>query len=105
MIDFKDESSWFLDSSLLIYDTIVRNFIWAQWDPAVQALYYIQLKPSAKISLEKDEKDKVLSPTLSAQQFNDDLATETVVNINFVYIKYRFLLIRSIILYFSLIFP
>lgn len=65
---------------MLVYESIVKNFIWAQWDAAAQALYYILLRPSAKILLEKDDKDKAaLSPTLSAQQFNDDLPTETVV--------------------------
>lgn len=61
-------------------ESIVRKFIWAQWDPNVQALYYIHMKPSTRNSLEKDDKDEDgLSPTLSAHQFHDDLPTETVV--------------------------
>lgn len=83
-IDFKQEQSWYLDTKMLVHDNIVKNFIWAQWDANVQALYYILLRPSTKILLEKDDKDKAaLSPTLSAQQFNDDLPTETVVSIYF----------------------
>lgn len=80
-IDFKQKSSWYLDLDMLINESIVRNFTWAQWDPIVQAIYYIHLKPSTRNLLEKDEKDKGLSPTLSAYQFNDDLPTETVVSI------------------------
>lgn len=79
-IDFKQRSSWYLDFDMLINESIVRNFTWAQWDPVVQAIYYIHLKPSTRNLLEKDEKDKGLSPTLSAYQFNDDLPTETVVS-------------------------
>lgn len=77
-IDFKQTDSWYMDAELLVNESIVRNFIWAQWDPIVQALYYIHMKPSAKTSLEKD--DKGLMPTLSAHQFHDDLPTETVVS-------------------------
>lgn len=80
-IDFKQKSSWYLDLDMLVNESIVRNFTWAQWDPIVQAIYYIHLKPSTTRSLlEKDEKDNGLSPTLSAYQFNDDLPTETVVS-------------------------
>ena len=78
-IDFKDKSSWYLDVDILTHESIVRQFIWAQWDPVVQALYYIHMKISNRNLLEKDEKDKGLSPTLSAYQFHDDLPTETVV--------------------------
>ncbi|XP_037037628.1 protein pigeon isoform X1 [Bradysia coprophila] len=80
-IDFKQKSSWYLDLDMLVNESIVRNFTWAQWDPVVQAIYYIHLKPSTRNLLEKDEKDKGLIPTLSAYQFNDDLPTETVLNI------------------------
>lgn len=81
-IDFRQKSSWYLDLDIMVNESIVRNFTWAQWDPVVQAIYYIHLKPSTRNLLEKDEKDKGLSPTLSAYQFNDDLPTETVVSIN-----------------------
>lgn len=81
-IDFKQSSSWFLDTDALANESIVRNFCWAQWDPIVQALYYIHMKPSTRNSLEKDDKDKGLMPTLSAHQFHDDLPTETVVRKN-----------------------
>lgn len=64
-------------------DTIVKSFTWSQWDPSIQALYYIHLKPVAKTLLEKDDNliEKPLNPTLSAYQFHDDLPTETVVSI------------------------
>lgn len=71
-----------LDPKLLKSEVIVKNFTWAQWDPLVQALYYIHLKPVSRTLLEKEENqsEKVLNPTLSAYQFHDDLPTETVVN-------------------------
>lgn len=65
---------------MLINESIVRNFTWAQWDPVVQAIYYIHLKPSSRNLFDRDDKDRGLSPTLSAYQFNDDLPTETVVS-------------------------
>lgn len=72
-------------------------FVWAQWDAAVQALYYIHLKAPIRSAFEKDDDDDAaagtvgsprrrpppppLTPTLSAHQFHDDLPTETVLNI------------------------
>ena len=63
-------------------ELIVKNsFIWSQWDAKMQALYYIHLKQSTRISLEKEEDEKITTPTLSAFQFHDDVPTETVLNI------------------------
>lgn len=64
-------------------ETIVKHFTWAQWDSAIQALYYIHLKPSTRSILEKEDStnDPKLCPTLSAYQFHDDLPMETVMNI------------------------
>lgn len=62
-------------------EVIVRSFTWSQWDSSIQALYYIHLKQTTRICLEKEEDEKQISPTLSAFQFNDDLPTETVLNI------------------------
>lgn len=69
------------DKSNIKIETIVKNFIWSQWEPKIQCLFYIHLKQSTRISLEKEEDDNVLSPTLSAFQFHDDLPTESVLNI------------------------
>lgn len=87
VIDFTDNSSWFFDPSILVCESLVRNFTWAQWDPSVQALYYIHLKPTTRsISLlEKYNSESSLSPTLSAFQFNDDLPTETVVSVTLLF--------------------
>lgn len=79
-IDLKNENSWLLDRSLITREIIVKHFIWAQFDANVQALYYIHLKPVAKSSLEKDDKDLSMTTTLSAHQFHENLPRETVVS-------------------------
>lgn len=70
-----------VDKTTMKNDTIVKNFVWSQWEAKTQSLFYIHLKLTTRISLEKEEDDKILSPTLSAFQFHDDLPTETVINI------------------------
>uniref|UniRef100_A0AAG5DL41 Gamma-secretase-activating protein C-terminal domain-containing protein n=1 Tax=Anopheles atroparvus TaxID=41427 RepID=A0AAG5DL41_ANOAO len=88
-IDYGNPMAWELDRDSLKSETLTKSFIWAQWDPAVQALYYIHLKPSTRTIFEKEEDaagetgeaEKRLQPTLSAFQFHDDLPTETVLNI------------------------
>lgn len=82
-IDFKDADSWALDRAHIVGETIVKHFIWAQWDPVVQALYYIHLKPTMRSLLEKDDvpKEKDFTTTLSAHQFHETLPRETVVGL------------------------
>lgn len=80
-IDFSKDN-WFFERSSLSMDTIARSFIWCQWDPTIQALYYIHYKPTTRISLENNDQaegEVTMRPTLSAFQFHDDLPTETVV--------------------------
>lgn len=88
-IDFKYYDTWYLDTKSISREVIVKHFIWAQWDPIVQALYYIHLKPTTRSLLEKDDdKSKengiTSTTTLSAHQFNESLPRETVV-CNFVF--------------------
>lgn len=86
-MDFANDEEWYLDVTLLTPECLVKKFTWAQWDSDNQALYYIHMKPKAKsISLmesddDNDNNESVMSPTLSAFQFNDKLPTETVVGI------------------------
>lgn len=71
-------------------ETLVKSFIWAQWDARNQVLYHIQNKRAAPVSMfteedftatDADKKYKLpcASPTLSGFQFHDDLPHETVV--------------------------
>lgn len=70
-----------IDDSTMQNTLIVKNFVWSQFEAKTQSLFYIHLRLTTKISLEKEEDDKVMSPTLSAFQFHDDLPTESVINI------------------------
>lgn len=70
-----------LDHPTMKTELIVKSFVWCQWDAKIQSLFYIHLKQSTRISLEKEEDEKVTIPTLSAFQFHDDVPTETVLNI------------------------
>lgn len=84
--DIRKSDSLHLDRDLIGREVIVKHFIWAQWDPTAQALYYIHLKPSTKSSLEKDDATKENDEastitTLSAHQFHENLPRETVVRI------------------------
>uniref|UniRef100_A0A182SMR9 Gamma-secretase-activating protein C-terminal domain-containing protein n=1 Tax=Anopheles maculatus TaxID=74869 RepID=A0A182SMR9_9DIPT len=88
-IDYTNPNAWELNADAMKSETLTKAFIWAQWDPVVQALYYIHLKPTTRTIFEKEdemsgeqgEASKRLQPTLSAFQFHDDLPTETVLNI------------------------
>lgn len=82
-LDYTDPMAWYWDKSCLKKETITKSFVWAQWDPLVQALYYIHMKPAPKTLFEKDDgsTEKKMNPTLSAFQFHDELRTETVLNI------------------------
>lgn len=81
-VDLSIPDSWCLNSDLIPKEVIVKHFIWAQWDAAVQALYYIHLKPVMRSSLEKDDGKEVetMTTTLSAHQFHENLPRETVVS-------------------------
>ncbi|KAK9890377.1 hypothetical protein WA026_010470 [Henosepilachna vigintioctopunctata] len=74
-----------LELSDFSYESIVRVFIWAQWDPIHQILYYIHNKKPARSLIEGEEgllpNSSKLSPTLSGLQFHDELPHESVLNI------------------------
>lgn len=85
-ISLNNVDTWRLDAEAIGREVIVKHFIWAQWDPITQALYYIHLKPTVKSSLEKDddktkENAMATTTTLSAHQFHENLPRETVVRL------------------------
>lgn len=64
-------------------ESLVRVFIWAQWDPINQTLYYIHYRKAARSIVEGEEQEAItaskMTPTLSGLQFHDDLPHESVV--------------------------
>lgn len=65
-------------------ETLVKTFIWAQWDMINQVLYHIHHRriPASVVTENDDENNSRSSkPTLSGLQFHDDLPHETVVSI------------------------
>lgn len=77
--DFTD-----LTSESFAYESLVRTFTWAQWDPVHQTLYYIHNRKPSKCLVEGEEESPMKSgnkvlPTLSGLQFHDDLPHESVV--------------------------
>lgn len=87
-IDFTRNDSWYFDINALKQEVIAKNFTWAQFDSTNQALYYIHLKETTKISLENAEDEKIMISTLSAFQFHEDMPTETVVSKNSFFVEY-----------------
>lgn len=72
-------------------ESLVRTFVWAQWDCIHQVLYYIHYRKPARCLVEGEENEvqenAKLSPTLSGLQFHDDLPHETVVSFFFIFFK------------------
>lgn len=65
-------------------ETLVKTFIWAQWDMINQVLYHIhhrQIPASLVTEDDNQNSSKASRPTLSGLQFHDDLPHETVVSI------------------------
>lgn len=67
-------------------ESLVKAFIWAQWDMINQVLYHIHHKkiPLSLVSEDEEEKENKserTNPTLSGLQFHDELPHETVLNI------------------------
>lgn len=90
----------FINDSCLRNESLVRAFIWAQWDCVHQVLYYIHYRKPIRCLVEGEEceanESMILSPTLSGLQFHDDMPHETVVsNISFnliIFLKIRIVL-------------
>ncbi|XP_026675178.1 protein pigeon isoform X2 [Ceratina calcarata] len=67
-------------------ESLVKTFIWAQWDMINQVLYHIHHRKMAVSVVSENEEDKEnksvrTNPTLSGLQFHDELPHETVLNI------------------------
>ncbi|XP_064215445.1 protein pigeon isoform X2 [Tribolium castaneum] len=75
-----------LNAENFFYESLVRKFSWAQWDPIHQTLYYIHNRKPTRCLVEGEEETppsltSKTSPTLSGLQFHDDLPHESVLNI------------------------
>ncbi|XP_044257578.1 protein pigeon isoform X2 [Tribolium madens] len=74
-----------LNAENFVYESLVRKFTWAQWDPIHQTLYYIHNRKPTRCLVEGEEETPSLTsktlPTLSGLQFHDDLPHESVLNI------------------------
>ncbi|GJQ76606.1 hypothetical protein Trydic_g15469 [Trypoxylus dichotomus] len=67
-----------------VVESIVRIFIWAQWDAKHQTLYYIHFRKPVKSILDVEDAESngmKMYPMLSGLQFHDDLPHESVLNI------------------------
>ncbi|VEN54648.1 unnamed protein product, partial [Callosobruchus maculatus] len=69
-------------------ETLVGKFLWAQWDPEQQTLYYIHNRKRNRCIAYSEgeeenssENDNKTTPTLSGLQFNDEVPHESVLNI------------------------
>nr|XP_012148948.1 PREDICTED: protein pigeon isoform X2 [Megachile rotundata] len=67
-------------------ESLVKEFIWAQWDMINQVLYHIHHRriPVSLVSEDEDTKENKsvrTNPTLSGLQFHTELPHETVLNI------------------------
>ena len=79
-----DDADEFAIASLT-QESLVRTFMWAQWDASNQVLYHIHNRRAPTSLVTEDEaesRSKTVgsSPTLSGLQFHDDLPHETVVS-------------------------
>lgn len=84
-IIFDTSISDFYSIQELKFESLVKAFIWAQWDMINQVLYYIHHKkiPISLVSEDEEEKENKsirTNPTLSGLQFHDELPHETVVS-------------------------
>ncbi|CAH1117279.1 unnamed protein product [Phaedon cochleariae] len=74
-----------LNEDTISSELLVKNFVWAQWDPLQQTLYYIHNRKRNRGLVEgeivEDTDPSKITPTLSGLQFNDELPHETVLNI------------------------
>lgn len=79
-----EESDEYTNVASLNSESLVRTFMWAQWDATNQVLYHIHNRraPTSLVTEDDNEsrsKANVSSPTLSGLQFHDELPHETVV--------------------------
>lgn len=83
-----------LENDSITRELLVKKFIWAQWDPIQQTLYYIHNRKRNRCLVEGEEEsiektENKLTPTLSGLQFNDELPHETVVR-NIIFSPHSF---------------
>ncbi|XP_066983004.1 protein pigeon [Macrobrachium rosenbergii] len=84
-LSLKDGASWVVDDQPLT-DSVVRSFVWAQWEPRHNHLYYLHYRPPPEVGLtlgsgESEEDEMRPRPMLTALQFHPNKPHETVLNV------------------------
>ncbi|KAG7163305.1 pigeon-like, partial [Homarus americanus] len=78
-LSLKDGPSWVVDDQPLT-ESVVRSFVWAQWEPRHNHLYYLHYRPPPEAG---ESEEDALRPRamLSALQFHPNKPHETVLNV------------------------
>ncbi|CAL4134378.1 unnamed protein product, partial [Meganyctiphanes norvegica] len=78
----REGTSWVVDDQPLT-ESVVRSFVWAQWEPRHNHLYYLHYRPPPEAGLigEIEEEELRPRPMLTALQFHHNRPHETVLNV------------------------
>ncbi|XP_071515904.1 protein pigeon isoform X1 [Panulirus ornatus] len=85
-LSLKEGTSWIVEDQPLT-ESVVRSFVWAQWEPHHNHLYYLHYRPPPEAGLtlgaigETEEDALRPRPMLTALQFHPSKPHETVLNV------------------------